>query len=647
MKLRALIYILLILITGHGYTQSTDDEIKLVSLENDLRAIRLNTEHWGKGHGLPEEYLKGFYEENLVLGFYGSVYHVNLVNYNLDLELGLSQQDTRGQGKEAFDNAFISNLSLTTNWLKEKPYSFSTFVDWRDHTQNYELFERLNIKEFLYGGSGQFTNEVAPFYYTIEKSEREETSALRVSLEDVFTVDLGVSTASKAFDSLSKFDYTHNDFLHQSHNANEQIGKSHSVSVSNSLSFGSEQAKSRLNSSIRYMSLRGTQNTDSLNLAQNMDLRHGPDLSSRFSNNINWTENEVIEVASHQARIRLEHQLYESLSTTADVFGSVTGATNYNEQSYGPSVDFKYRKNIMIGFLNLDYHVSNNFKRRNASTQEILIVDERHTLTSGVITFLENFDIDENTVLVTDTSGTTAYVPNMDYALVGVGGGRIQISRMAGGNISNGSTVLVDYMTTKNNSFDYILLKQKGGVRMEFLDGGLSVSYRILTQQFPQSDGMEKRVLDIVNGHTLGASLDIFPLNMSFEYEDYDSSISPFIAVRLRQSVSFPFLRSRLNFQSSQGVTQFEHGDQKQRLSSFNVQYILPISQSAVLSLSSGFQSQDGTGISSTLSTAKASFAFQKGLLAFKAGYEFEGENIPIGNQKSDHLFYMELKRRF
>ena len=319
--------------------------------------------------------------------------------------------------------------------------------------------------------------------------------------------------------------------------------------------------------------------------------------------------------------------------------------TLFRSDSLGPGLDLQYRKNIKIGFLNLNYSLANDFKKRDASTKKIMIIDESLTLTDGVVTFLDNPDVDTDSIVVTDTLGTTVYLENLDYTII-VSGNRVQISRIPGGNIPNGGTVLVDYITTSNPSFDYMLLKHTGEVRTTFLDDGFSIFYRILAQRYPKSENLENLVLDAITDHTVGLSFDVLPFSGSIEYEDYGSSISPFTALRLREGILMPIDRSRLSLQGSQGFTWL--GNSKEKQSFFDVigQFSLPISRSSVFNLSGGYRSQHGAGISSTNWTARTGFKFQQGLLSLKTGYEFEYENTS-GDLRRNHILYLELRRQF
>jgi len=329
-------------------------------------------------------------------------------------------------------------------------------------------------------------------------------------------------------------DYTYDDFQRRTPGIYEQKGKTHNLRLSNDLVFGKKETK-RLFSSLYYLTMQGTNDMNNVNLSENLELKHSPHLSTGYLYGLSRVDNGKLETTTQRGRFQIRHQLYESLTTTFNMHGYLTGGADYNEDSWGPGINLLYHKNIKVGYLTLNYNVTNDFKERRASSQTIRILDESHTLTDGVVTLLNDPDVDAGSIVVTDSSGTVRYVLNSDYTVSTVGS-RTQLSRIAMGSIPNGSTVLVDYTTSTNPSFSYTMLRQGTGVRTDFFKGRLSFYYRLTSRSYPSSKGLKNLVLESSHDRIEGASFTSRLFNGSLEHEEYDSSISPYESFRLSQA---------------------------------------------------------------------------------------------------------------
>ncbi|NOX97086.1 MAG: hypothetical protein GXO98_03290 [Nitrospirae bacterium] len=646
MKIIALICGIIFLFSPYVYAQ----ESAPFTIKSTRRLLVINTENQRTERYLPssdsEEVRKrSFYKENLELSFEGSVYHPNLMNFNLDAQFGLSQQKEESGIGKSFDTASLGNLRWVTNWLAKKPYAFSLFVDKRNFTRNYEFFERVKTERTAVGGRGRWENKIVPIYYSLEKSDTRERKTTRPSEERELIFNFGGNKTSAKGNSDTRLDYTYSKSERSTPGIYEEKGRTHNLRLSNNLIFGKKEEK-RLSSYIYYLTLGGTQDMDSINLSEGLELKHSPNLSSRYSYDLNRVSDRGLKTTTQRGRFQIRHQLYESLTTTFNMHGYLTRATDYDEDSFGPGINLLYRKNIKVGFLTLNYNLTNDFKERRAFSQTILVFDESQTLTDGVVTLLNNPDVDTGSIEVTDSGGTTRYVLNSDYTVSTVGN-RIQLSRIATGSIANGSTVLVDYTTSTNPSFDYVSLRQGAGIRTDFLEGKLGLYYRLMSQRYPYSEKVENMVLETTKGKIVGASFNFRPFYGSVEHEKYESSISPYEAYRVRQSFFLTLARrSTLSFQSSQSFTRFQNTGEKQRFYDFMTRYRTPLSSFTFFNMEGGYRRQKGANINLTLQTIRTYIEFQRGFLSFKIGYEFEDKDS-WGDLRRDHYIYTEWRREF
>ena len=647
---------LVLVAAAAGRAAPVDGEVRPFTIESTRRAVGVSSEnHWivqgPAGSGQPPA-ASGLYRETLDLGFIGSVYHPNLMSYSLDALLGLSQQaglsrpeEAAGEG-QALQHSLIADLHLHTRWLQEKPLSFSLHADRSDGFHDIGTFEEARVKETALGGLLSWQNAALPLTLSVEKRVRDEARDAQALFEDSLVLAGGMSRTSADERIASRLDYAFSDFDRRVGDAFRQVGRSHDARFFNSLRFGRSEG-SQLSSSLYYLNLRGTEDTDTFDLAETLELRHPWGLSSRAFYGLHVTGLGSSRVVSQQGELQLRHQLYESLTSSMSLRGGLTRAADYRESGIGPGLDLLYRKKTSFGWLNLDYGVDADWRSRQADAGTIRISDERLTLSDGTVTFLHNAGADPATIVITDAAGTTVYVPGVDYTATQVDG-RIQLRRLAGGGIPNGAQVLVDYVTATDPSSGYVALAQAAGLRLDLPGERLALYYRLRSEQIPGAAGGGQAALERVLNHTFGASLNLQPLSGSAEYEHHGSSLSPYQALRFQENLSLPIAdRALLAVQGSQNLVWF-HGRRRAAGLPGPVRPIrLPPWSSAVLYTGGGFRLQSGTGADlQSMWLARAGLDFKQGLLAFSVEYELKGSNS-AGDGQWNHALSAWLKREF
>ncbi len=631
-----------------GPASPAEEGARPFTIESTRRALGVSTEnHWvvqdPGASGLPPA-SDSLFRETLDLGFVGSVYHPNLMSYSLDAVLGLSQQaDTAAR---AFQHSLIADLHFRTLWLQEKPLSFSLYADRGDGFHDIGTFEEARVKETALGGLLSWQNEAVPLTLSAEKRIRDETRDTQGFFEDSLVLAGGLSRTSADERVVSRLNYTFSDFDRRVGDTFRQAGISHDARFFNSLRFGRSEGN-QLSSSLYYLNLRGTEDTETFDLAETLELRLPLNLSSSTFYGLHATGPGASRTISQQGRLQLRHQLYESLTTSLDLRGGLTQAPDYREGSLGPGLDLLYRKRISFGYLNLDYGAGADWRSRQAEAAAIHILDERLRLSDGTVTFLTNPGVESASIVVTDAAGTTVYAPGVDYTVAEVAG-RTRVSRLPTGSIPNGAEVLVDYTAATDPSFAYVALAQTAGLRFDLLEEKLALYYRFRSELYPAAAGLHAASLERVANHTLGASLIFQPLSCSAEYERHGSSLSPYQALRFQENLSLPIAgRSLLAVQGSQNLVWFRDSGERQGFLDLLARYDYSLWESAVLYAGAGYRLQSGTEAErQSLWLARAGFDFKRGRLAFALGYEFKASSWP-GDGQWNHTLSAWLKRGF
>lgn len=586
----------------------------------------------------------GQYREGVELDFTGSVYHPNFMNYVLDSRIGLAQRE--GTGADAVPTAqeLTANVHFLSNWLQKKPLSFSLYVDRRDDFPEYDIFDVAQVSLSTVGGSTHWSNGIVPVSLSVEKNWSQEKQTSWTSAEDTLVLRLGLQNTSSDQRIVSTADYVFTDFTRAVADFPGQVGQSHDVRLSNSLSFG-DRGLDRLSSSGRFMDLAGTLPQRTLTLAENLNVGLPWNLAGQASYSLAANQDPSSSAITHQGRVALTHQLYESLTTTLDADGTLTAATGYDQRVVGLDLDVRYKKNIGIGFLHLSYTLSPDFDDRETSAQSFHVAAERHLLQDGTLTFLDYPSVDPSAIVVTDEAGTTVYAPGVDYSATTVNQ-KLQLRRLAGGRIANGAAVLVDYTAASDPSSRHVALSQVAGVRLALFSDSLSLSYRYRRVRYPSQSGVSPQTLELIDDHQAGLALDLGPFTGSIDYEHFGSSVLPYDSVRAQEGLSLPVTPGlRVSVQGVQGFVWFSP-DQPQDFLELVARCNLTASQWLDMSVAGGYRLQADTGSSpSSEWSAEAGVDFHRGDLKVTAGYRFNGPGSV--SSRWDHSLFITMTREF
>jgi hypothetical protein len=647
---RTLVCLLVLIgLVATGASAQQEEQIRAFTVNSVTRSAWLSArDQWlifDQPFSGPSTTRNGQYREGVELDFAGSVYHPNLMSYVLDSRLGFAQWEGSGANAVALAQELTANVHFLTNWLQKKPLSFSLYADRRDDFPEYNIFDRAQVSQSAVGGFARWTNGVVPLSLSLEKSWKQEQQTSWSSSEEALVLRLGLDRASADQNSVSRADYIFTDFARAVAGFPGQIGQSHDARLSNSLAFGG-RGRDRLLSTVHYLNLTGTLQQNAFSLAENLAVDLPWNLASQASYDLQGNGDPSFSGITHQGRLSLKHQLYESLTTTLGAHGTLTTATGYNQSIIGPDLDMRYKKNIGIGFLNLSYTLTPDFEDRQSSAQSFHVAAERHVLQDGTLTFLDNPGVDPSAIVVTDETRTVVYTAGVDYSVTAVNG-KLQLRRLLGGRIANAAAVLVDYTAASDPSYQHLTLSQEAGVRLALFSDIVSLSYRYRRRRYPSVSGATPQTLELIDDHQAGLALDLPPFAASAEYEHHGSSALPYDSLRTQEGLTWRVTPGSLV--SLQGVQSFVWlaPGQMQNFLELVARYSLAPTQSLDLSVAGGYRLQGDTGSSSSSSvwSAEAGLDFHQGALKLTAGYRFTGP----GNVASllDHSLFVTMTREF
>lgn len=625
---------------------------RFLRIKNEKNLFTLRAEYEREKQSLvdspaPSKRSRLLLEEILETDFHGSVYHPKFMDFDISLGIAPQQMNQRsepGSGGERFRNSYLTHYRVNSNFLKEKPLNFSLFTDKQREIQNRDFFERQIIDSNIYGGRFALRNEKVPAGFSYRYSEKNIDRSFRG--DQVFDDEIiGLQMRPKFIPwGETDMDYTRNKFLRREAGTDDQKGVSDQISVSSWYQWDEAHPRN-LGTSLRYFSLDDTRDSRDLTLNESLTVEHSDRLQSFYQYNLAENSVDNSDSARHDITLGLGHQLYESLRGSVSVNGTSLKTTSFDENQAGVSVDEDYLKRI--GFAQLGAGIGYVYERRNrnAAAAFLNITNESHVLLDSTVVFLNHRNIDTSIIVVTNSAGTRSYIRDLDYQIIEHLSGFIEIRRMATGDISNGDPVLVDYIVRQNPSFGFSTAQNHYRVSLGFWENTLQFYSRYRQQRHSGLEEESNFVLEGLNDTVSGCQLNLNNMNVSAEYEDYGSDLTPYTASRFREDLTWNISPlSLLTLHAGQDYVNLSDD----RRDSYDVRgrYSLRLSRLAVGSLENGYRRQKGKNTDLENLTSRVTYRLNVSDLSLETGYEFQKE-YSLGNDRDNHYVFSTLQRRF
>ena len=103
----------------------------------------------------------------------GSIYHPNLLQFDLSTRNGVGWQETRTDvpgGGYRSDPLYLLRYRMNASILKEKPYAVSLHAEKEHNTRNYDFFTRATVDHESYGGRAGYSAGPVPFSLSFRHS---------------------------------------------------------------------------------------------------------------------------------------------------------------------------------------------------------------------------------------------------------------------------------------------------------------------------------------------------------------------------------------------------------------------------------------------------------------------------------------------
>ena len=413
------------------------------------------------------------FRERLPIETSGWAYHPALCKFTLDFvpEWAQTKRDL-DPGGSGSDNVFVPSYALDAIFLEPKPYTLHAFANRRELKLRSAFSEPTDTDIDTYGADLRLKYyKVLPTFLKYTHTDTDQSGFFD-------------STGARDDFQLSSQRITNKSTttLNSLYSDNERTGGGDTVRVKTfDGNLGNEyyiagDTRKTLFSTLRYRwTDTESQETTDYSLIEELFWRYTENLYTDYIFSYGKRDTDDFDSETTAFRAKLQHLLYENLTTTVSTGANLNDFTAGEENAYDGSLDFLYQRKIPWGMLNLTSGWNYRYTTREGSETLIPVNDEPHALATGEVTLLDNENVDLDSIVVTDITGTIPYIENVDYTIEEVNS-FVRISRTTVGAIANGQTVLVDYRFFRDPAFDDTVFNQAYGIQF-YLWNALTLSY--------------------------------------------------------------------------------------------------------------------------------------------------------------------------
>lgn len=400
--------------------------------------------------GIKTESESTIMEERILLNAQGNVFDPKLMTYLAFVGLGLNQQEFDSASNSGTSSGSLNSYGLKANFLSLKPYPFSLEASQSDNLLARSFQGPLHIKNTTEGFSLRLRVPEWPMTFSYNTNEIDQNS--------------DVSLSEGSFNrSSEKFSYTlFHDFTDNSHmtfrSDIDSLSQTSEQFISNidtqrhrlihDIVFG-KNLQHRLDSSLALTKRVDMFTSNTLEWNENLLLTHSDNFRTYYNTFITETTVESTKSQTISATTGFIHQLYDNLFTNFNVFATNSKfGSNTNTDTRGGKLKFDYSRNNPFGKLLVELSFETSEQDSSGDTGTALIIDESHVFTDPLTFFLNQRNVNTETIIITSTDGTFIYAEGDDYTILEVGD-QVEIEPTTLGttfpNITDGQTLLIDY----------------------------------------------------------------------------------------------------------------------------------------------------------------------------------------------------------
>lgn len=389
-----------------------------------------------------------FFEERVGIRSRGNLYDPDLARFDMGFDLGFFEDELDTEAPEsstsrAGDGRLIG-YDLNLGLLSNLPIRLDLFGHRSENNTRRDFAGQIKTDFDGFGVTGHVDNLPLRSTLTMEQQHvSQRFTLIPAALQQNETRriasyygerrnEVSTLTADYRFEDVNDRARLQRDF------------RLHSAGLNHFLRFGT-YFDDILNSSARLFRRDGAVSTTNLLLHEAAQLRHSLSVSSNYGYSLSFLDSAGNRSVSQNLLAGLEHQFYESLTSGAQVKLGYASLSPGNWLNYGGGVNTEYRKKIpwrgtFLAGAGIGYEIID----QSVPGGRLSVFEEAHRFSDSEPVLLDNPDVIDSTIVVTDESRSTVFVEGSDYSVEHIGS-RTALRRNPFGRIEAGQTVLVSY----------------------------------------------------------------------------------------------------------------------------------------------------------------------------------------------------------
>ena len=608
--------------------------------EYKLQEIKLRSAYSDE---LESSFIKG----QLLLNTQSYFYHPNLVSLETEFEYNPgTQKDIYLVLPNRSDISTGERARGLITFLKTQPVIITGNANYAHLYTNREYATNLESFNTGFGGGLRYRNDFAPISITYqkEKIDQRELQTDRNYLTNRENIRANTELSLTDLDE-HRLTYNYDDYDRKYFSSSRIESQISSLSLISNVKFDSNYANT-WNSNIYYSTNNGDIEYDRFLVNENLNL----DLQSNFSYSGNYSYfnfgQKEISTNQHTVLNRIEHQLYQSLRTNI-FYEYINSNQTFTEEIINTGgFGISYTKTIPTGLVTISY----DFRKRNMNNNNLsptaTIFNEEHSLNDDRIILLNNPYIDINTIRVKDETGTIFYQEFLDYVII-QRAEFVEIQRIPGGLISEGSKIYADYLAKGQPSFEYAIGTNVFNSRLSLFNNLFEVYFRLNENFYDNIIGRDATILKSLSQRVYGSKIHLNYFTAGIEFDDYNSNIIPYEATRYFLTLSARFSN---NFSSSiTGNLKFIKlldEKEKQEFHDLAGRLIYNFSRVTNFNLEASYRFQEGRGLDLNLSILRGELKTQYRAIYFTLGVEGYSRTY-VGEKRNYWGSFIRIERKF
>jgi hypothetical protein len=587
------------------------------------------------------------------------LYHPNLLTYQLLAEPGYVWQEYATSSGTTSQNIWMVNGSFTAALLPTKPYSWN-FNYSRSHGEyHYDFFNSATVDTESFGVATGYRQGPVPFTVSLQHTSTDNSGLLYDSSNKQMNINFHAENQRSRGNSDLLYQYSDYSGVYGGTSSFNSEESTHSLTLAD---IEHLSPKVSLDTTIYYTRYDSQgQVSDNPSAALDLNWEMSPYLRSFYDASVSDYLTVGSSSLNTSLRAGLQHQLFESLSSTLEVHGGDSrtdaGDSRLAADTVGVSLAEGYNKRLgEWGNLSINNTVGYDYTMQTSSGGVLPVFDESHAVGVGglLLTPLNLPRVVSITAVIYQDGINQLPLVSGDYDILTAGElTRLQLTPSGLAKLAAASppatSVKVSYTVQPNPSGNYSTFNNQTEIRLGFWKQRASIFVRY-TFNDNQAD-TAGFVLDNYNELQAGGDLSWNRLRLNATYTDRHSSLYGYQSLTTTENWTvFSSFKDTFALDFNQQWNRFDNGGGSSASDlayyAFTAHYGWHPLDWLNWQNEIGYELQRGSGSERDDIVARSHLTATLGKLEMNLGYEYENQKY-TGETRGRNFAYIRLKRNF